>query len=86
MHQAVIDLVHRPGEFAPDQIMRDVGGQPQVGKTVEQMQREEQVGGHAVAMGFDMHRNAGLVGEAAPAFDAGECNPRSGTAARPAAD
>ena len=69
MDQRVIDLVHRPGEFAADQIMRDIGGQPQVGKAVQQLQREKQVGGHAVAVGFDMHRDAGLVGQPPPALE-----------------
>src|SRR5258708_24690604 len=35
MDQGVIDLVHRPGEFAAHQIVRDVSGQPQVGKTFQ---------------------------------------------------
>ena len=33
MDQRVIDLIDRPREFATDQIVRDVGGQPQVGKS-----------------------------------------------------
>ena len=65
----MIDLVHRPGEFAPHEIVRDIGGQPQVGKAIQQMQREEQIGGHAVAVGFDMHGNAGLIGQPAPSLE-----------------
>ena len=68
MDHRVIDLVHRPGEFAADQIMRDIGGQPQVGKAIQQLQREKQIGGHAVAVGFHMHGDAGLLAEPAPAL------------------
>ncbi len=38
-------------------------GEAQVGEAVEQMQREEQVRGHAVAMRLDVHRDAGALGE-----------------------
>ena len=33
MDQRVIDRIDRPREFATDQKVRDVGGQPQVGKS-----------------------------------------------------
>ena len=65
----VIDLVHRPGEFASDQIMRDVRRQPQVGKALQQLQREEQIGGHAVAVGLHMHGDAGLLGQPPPSLE-----------------
>ena len=59
--QRVVLRRDRPGEFAPHQIMRQVGGQPQVGEAIQQPQGKEQVGGHAVAVGLDMHRDAGLT-------------------------
>ena len=72
MDQRVVDVVDGPGEFAPDQIMRDIGGQPQIGKAVEQLQREEQVGGHAVAVRLHVHGDTGLVREPAPSLDIGD--------------
>ena len=39
----MIDVVDRPGEFAPDQVMREIGGQPQIGKAVEQIERDAQI-------------------------------------------
>ncbi len=71
MHHRVVDGVDRPGEFAAHHIMREIGGQPQIGKAVQQIEHEEQVGRHAVAMGFDMHRDAGLFGKPAPAVELG---------------
>ena len=68
MDHRVIDLVHRPGEFAADEIMRNIGGQPQVGKAIQQLQREKQVRRHAVAVSFHMHGDAGPLAEPAPAF------------------
>ena len=72
MHHRVVLRRYRPGELAPDHVVRQIGGQPQVGEAVQQVQREEQVGGHAVAMGLDMHGYAGLRRQAAPALDVGD--------------
>ncbi|VIO79966.1 hypothetical protein CI1B_83000 [Bradyrhizobium ivorense] len=69
MHHRVVDVIDRPGEFAADQIVREIGGQSQIGEAVEQVEHEEQVGRHAVAMGFDMHGDAGLLGQPPPAFE-----------------
>ena len=41
MDQRMVGVVDRPGEFAADQIMRQIGRQPQVRKTIEKLQREE---------------------------------------------
>ena len=41
--------------------MRDIGGEPQIREAVEQLEREEQVGRHAVAMRFHMRRDAGFT-------------------------
>ncbi len=71
MDHGVVGVADRPGELAADQIVREVGGQPQIGKAVEQIEREEQVGRHAVAMGLDMHGDAGLGGKPPPAFEQG---------------
>ena len=75
----------RPGEFASDQKVRQVGGEPQVGKAVEQVQGEKQVGGHAVAMGLDMDRDAASSAEPPPALDQGHAFLEPVAAARPAA-
>ena len=85
MDHRVVVVIDRPGEFAADQIVRQIRGQPQIGKAVEQLQREEQIGGHAVAMGFDMHRDAGLFGQGGASPRAAECSRRAATGARPAA-
>ena len=71
MDQPMVGVVDRPGEFAADQIMRQVGGQPQVRKAIEKLQGEEQIGRHAVAVRFDMHRDARLASKATPAFKKG---------------
>ena len=68
MDHGVVFGIDRPGEFAPDQNMRQIRQQRQIGATVQQIQREEQVGGHPVAMGLDQDRDAGAVGQFQPAI------------------
>ena len=51
--------------------MRQVTGEPQIRETVQQAQREKQVGGHAVAVCLHVHRNTGLAAQLQPAFDQG---------------
>ena len=69
MDQAMIDRVDRPGEFAADEIMRDIRGQPEIREAIQQLQGEEQIGRHAIAVRFDVHRHVRVVGDAAPPFD-----------------
>ncbi len=75
----------RPGEFAPHHIVRQIGGEAQIGKAVQQVQGEEQVGGHAVAMGLDMHLHPRIRRQLAPAFDIGNAFFQTYRAAHPAA-
>ena len=58
-----------PGEFASDQIMRQIGGEAQIREAIEEMQREDEIGGHAVAVRLDIDRHACRFRQAAPAFD-----------------
>ena len=44
----------------------EVAGQAEVGEAVEQVEGEEQVGGHPVAVRLDMHRNARVMRESSP--------------------
>ncbi|WP_374302390.1 hypothetical protein [Paracoccus sp. (in: a-proteobacteria)] len=64
--------IDRPGELAPDKVMREVGQQRQVRATVQQVQREMQISGHAVAVRFDQDRNACLVSTLHPAIQQGQ--------------
>lgn len=61
----------RPGEFPAHYVMRQVGSQFQVWKLIQQMQGEIQIGGHAVAMRFDMQRDTRIIRQPLPAFDIG---------------
>src|ERR1700733_11666903 len=70
-HQDVMLLLDRPGEFASDEIVREIAGQPEIRKAIEQMEGEMHVGRHAVAMRFDMHGNTRLRCEPPPPFDVG---------------
>lgn len=65
----VVFGIDRHGEFAPDQDMRQVGQQRQVGTRLQQVQGKEQVGGHAVAMRLDQHGDAGCLGQRHPAVE-----------------
>ena len=67
--QRMVFLPHRKGEFPPDQKMRQVGKDRQVGPMVKQIEREEKVRGHPVAMCFDEHRNAGVLGKPHPTVE-----------------
>ena len=55
--------------IAPDHVVRNVGGQAQVGKAIEQVQSEEQIRRHAVAVRLDVHRESRIVRQPAPAVD-----------------
>jgi hypothetical protein len=70
-HQAVVLLGNRPGELAADDVVREVPGESQVGKAVEQAEGEEQVRGHPVAVRLEVQRHAGVLGHPAPALDVG---------------
>src|SRR4029079_18728122 len=71
MHVAMVDVTYRPGEFAAHHVMGQISRQTQVGKAVEQLHREEQIGGHAIPMRLDMHGNLRVVREPPPALDIG---------------
>jgi hypothetical protein len=71
MDHGVVGVIDRPREFPADQTMREIGGQTQIGKTIEQLQGEQQVGRHAVAMRFDIHRDFCLFAEAPPPLKQG---------------
>ena len=43
MDQCMVGVIDRPCEFAADQVMREIGSQPQVRKTIQEMQGEEQI-------------------------------------------
>ncbi|MCY1484017.1 hypothetical protein D9M68_176030 [compost metagenome] len=47
-------LFDRKGKLAADQIVREIGEQRQIGAPVQQVQREQEVAGDPVAMGFDI--------------------------------
>ncbi len=69
VHQAVILVGDRPREFATDDVVRQVTGQAQFGKTVEQAKREVEIGGHAVAVRLEVQRHAFVLRQPPPAFD-----------------
>ena len=66
---AVVLLVDRPGEFAADEEVRQVGEEFQVREALQKVEDEEQVGGHPVAVGLDIDREVDLLGEPPPALD-----------------
>ena len=61
MHQRVVFCRDRPGELASNQVVRDIAGQAEVGKTVQQVQGEEQIGGHPIAVGLEVGRDSGAL-------------------------
>src|SRR5579863_3173475 len=67
----VVGIIDRPREFPADQIMREIGGQTQIGKTIEQLQGEQKDGRHAVAMRFDIYRDVRLFAKAPPTLKQG---------------
>jgi hypothetical protein len=48
--------------------MRQVGKEPQIRHLVEDIEGEEQVGGHPIAVGFHQNRKVDVLGEALPAL------------------
>ncbi len=79
MEQRMIFVRDRPGEFAPDQEVREIGEQLQIGETFKEVEREVEVGRHAVAMRFDEHREIDLFGEGGyqpPSSGTQSCNRR----------
>src|SRR5258708_19824468 len=49
--------------------MREIAGKSETRKALEQMQHKKQVRRHPIAMCFNVHRDAGIISEATPAFD-----------------
>ena len=71
MHQRMVLGRNRPCELPPHKVVRDVAGQAQIREAVEQMQGEEQIGGHPIAVRLDMHRHPGCVRQTPPSLDEG---------------
>src|SRR5471032_949007 len=69
VHGSVVFIGHGQREFTSDQIVRDVAEQFQIRPGIEQIECEMQVGGHAVPMRFDIHREVDLLGEPRPTID-----------------
>jgi hypothetical protein len=69
MHIRVVFVGHGQREFTSHEIVRDVPEQLQIRPGIEQIEREMQVGRHAVPMCFDIHREVHLLGEPRPSID-----------------
>ena len=54
--------------LTPDKKMGEITEQPKIGKLIQEVQREEEIGGHSVAMGLDIDRDPRLLTQPLPAF------------------
>lgn len=66
MNQRVIGPVHAPRELRADEMVRNIRGGFQIRKAVEEVQREEEVCRHSIAMRFNVNLDVSLVGKPAP--------------------
>ncbi|KOF15020.1 hypothetical protein AC244_25565 [Ensifer adhaerens] len=67
--QPVIFIGDRPGKFAPDEEMGQISQKPQIREPIKEIQGEEKVGGHPIAMRLDQDRYLRVLSQPSPAFE-----------------
>ena len=70
-HQAMVLFRNWPRKLAPDEVVREIGEEPEVRCPVEEVHGKIKVRGHAVPMGLDIDRKIDLLSEPGPAFQGG---------------
>ena len=63
---------HRQLDLAADDVVRQVGGEAQLGQRVDEIEGDQQVVGQPAAMGLDVDGEVDRFGEALPAFEHGD--------------